>query len=174
MLTWSGVSPLRLCLRKNTLVATCGCGTLEKCILKRSRDGRMDARRRFAGVGAACVLVCFFSACGDSPLSLGPPAPPVSVSVSPAIAAVDGLYSAANGYRSQRPRLQRCHVDGILRCHTVRINYACHNTERGICNLHGTRHNALKGKYHSHGHGGRRPSEGDFGDSHPGWSHSRL
>src|SRR2546427_5092177 len=48
----------------------------------------MDARRRFAGVGAACVLVCFFSACGGSPLSLGSPAPPISVSVSPAIAAV--------------------------------------------------------------------------------------
>jgi len=61
---------------------------LERCILRRSRDRRMDARRRFAGVGAACVLVCFFSACGGSPLSLGSPAPPISVSVSPAIAAV--------------------------------------------------------------------------------------
>src|SRR5438034_558199 len=47
----------------------------------------MDARRRFAGVGG-CVLVCFFSACGGSPLSPGPPAPPISVLVSPAIAVV--------------------------------------------------------------------------------------
>ncbi len=61
---------------------------LERCILRRSRDRRMDARRRFAGVGAACVLVCFFSACGGSPLSPGPPAPPISVLVSPAIAVV--------------------------------------------------------------------------------------
>jgi len=61
---------------------------LGECILRRSRDRRMDARRRFAGVGAACVLVCLLSACGGSPLSLGPPAPPISVSVSPAIAAV--------------------------------------------------------------------------------------
>jgi hypothetical protein len=47
-----------------------------------------DARRHVAGVGAICVLLCWLSACRGAPSSLGPPPPTISVSISPAIAAV--------------------------------------------------------------------------------------
>ena len=48
----------------------------------------MNTRWPFAGVSITCVLVCLLTACGSGASNLGPSAPAIDVSVSPAIAAV--------------------------------------------------------------------------------------